>query len=631
MAGIALPSFGGMVPRRGNQVLSNQNADFAENCLLLSGEARGLHAPIELVNFDNGTWERGEVAWAFQIPGAEIKDPFQWVPFGEERVEFLGGPLINDKHDRYYYTRTGYPLTMSANTPEPGGVPQKSDFTDSESKPTFDPITGDQQTGLMGRVVGVPAPLETNIPTLTVTSRPVPTPDPELPRVSRAYVWTVSNNFGEEGGPSEPVIEHGEDYDTWTLGNMTISAATIDKYSLTHKNIYRTVTGLSGSADYFWVAQVPIEAVSYVDNTSSAEVSLNDPLNTYLWTLPPEDLIGLTLHPNGFFVGFVGKELYFSVPYRPHAWPVNFILSTEHEIVGVGVFGSSIAVITKGHPYVCIGITPASLSLTKYQTAEPCTHFRGIVPVQGGILFPTFNGLKLMSSTGVEEISKPFLTRDEWQNIDFNNIFATRLNTQYIGFFNNAQGFLFEPADVAAGFSMLGNFWNMKNIQTDPYSGEVWILFSNEEDEEAPDFSNIVARWNPPEGAPLPHIWKSKEFVVPKPINFGIAQIDWEPADFDVEPDTAAFGRVFPGAYIIPEFVMPPTEFKGSKGLQVVPTLRFTVWADGVIIFDNFIETTRSIRLPTGFKAIRWQFQFEGNATVRHAKIAETGASLATI
>lgn len=638
MGGISIPLFGGMVPRQGNQVLANQSADFAQNCLLLSGESRSLHAPIELKNFDNGTWAGNEVTWVFRIPPANSvpDDVEKWVPFGEERVEFLGGPLINDMHDRYYYTRSGHPPAFSANSPSPGGVSEPSDFEDSESKPTFDANDGSQLTGLKSRVLGVPAPPEENIPTLSVSGGTTPV-------VTRAYVWTVSNNFGEESAPSEPVVATGNDSGTWTIGNMVMGPDLASKYNLTHKNIYRTVTGSSGSADYFWVAQVSISTTSYADSSETGEVSLNDPLETYLWQLPPDDLIGLTLHPNGFFVGFVGKELYFSEAYRPHAWPANYVISTEHEIVGIGVYGATLAVITKGHPYVCTGITPASLTLTKYQSSEPCTHFRGIVPVMGGVVFPTFNGLKLMSPTGVTELSKQFLTRDEWQSIDYNNIFATRFNTQYVGFYSASEGFLFEPSDAVAGFSMLGEFWNMKNLQTDPYSGEVWMVFGGQEGE-----GNIVAHWNPPTGVPLSHIWRSKEFVVPKPINLGICQLDWEPNEIIENPiaaeastlrsvsgnlpaDVAAHGKVFPGKMPIPEYTQPPKMFNNGVEISALAELRLRVWADGVLVYDNIVETTRSIRLPKGFKAIRWQFEFSGNATLRHAKFAETGASLATL
>ena len=737
MAGIALPAFGGMVPRRGEQLLANHNAELAQNCLLLSGEARGLHAPIEIGNFNNDTWDDNEIRWVFQIPPAKTEegdpvDVAKWVPWGEDRVEFLGGPLVNDMHDRYYYTRTGHKPQFSANTPF--GVLDDSDFKDSEKNPD-DTIP---EHGLQGRPLGVPAPV--NDPTLEVeestdtimrryaytfitkasdvesvmsaftqgdghdtaewgvsnfmpteeevTAKDIDkiriwrtavsesgnntdyflvaetsatreehidyTTDKEIideekfgsgtgaaltssivldivrsdPKVTRAYLYTVLNNFSEESAPSEPVVEEGYDDDTWILGNLGTTPEDIEEYNLVKYVIYRTVTGSSGAADYFYVGEADITDTEYVDASKTGEVSLNDPLETYQWTLPPDDLIGFTLHPNCFFVGFVGKELYFSAPYHPHAWPSNYVISTEHEIVGVGIFGSSVAVITKGHPYVCVGIRPEALSLTKYQSAEPCTHFRGIVPVQGGIIFPTFNGLKLMSATGVTELSKQFLTRDEWQNIDYDNIFASRFNTKYIGFYaaedpedNAAEGFLFEPADAVGGFSTLAEFWNLKNIQTDPYSGQVWMIFDN-----------IAAQWNPPEGAPLSHIWKSKEFVVPKPINLGCFQIGWLPPDAggNYAGDNLE-ATIRPRLREPREYVNPPEYFDLGVDYSAVAALTLTVWADGIKRYEGPVNTTRMARLSKGFKAIRWQFQFAGNATVRHAKFAETGQSLATI
>lgn len=54
MTSIVTRIFGGMVPRQGNQHLSDEYASLAKNCLLLSGELRPLHAPSKITDFYGG-------------------------------------------------------------------------------------------------------------------------------------------------------------------------------------------------------------------------------------------------------------------------------------------------------------------------------------------------------------------------------------------------------------------------------------------------------------------------------------------------------------------------------------------------------------------------------------------------
>ena len=87
-----------MIPRLGQQNLPDNAADVARNCLLLSGELRGLHSPLLIKDFT--TDNLGYVLKrAYRL--RDDNDDF-WVPFDDNLAHFLKGPLVNDKHDRYY-------------------------------------------------------------------------------------------------------------------------------------------------------------------------------------------------------------------------------------------------------------------------------------------------------------------------------------------------------------------------------------------------------------------------------------------------------------------------------------------------------------------------------------------------
>ena len=99
MTSIVIHEFGGMVPRSGDEFLPNEAASDAENCILLSGELRPLHAPTLLNNFYpplshqentdrfgpnlDDPWETYNT-YLNQVFDEEGLDPYVWIegPFG---------------------------------------------------------------------------------------------------------------------------------------------------------------------------------------------------------------------------------------------------------------------------------------------------------------------------------------------------------------------------------------------------------------------------------------------------------------------------------------------------------------------------------------------------------------------
>lgn len=546
------------------------------------------------------------------------------------------------------------------------------------------------------------------------------TPDGKSEIVTRAYVYTYVNAYGEEGPPSDPRSFSAIDGENWVVHNFDVvtpkngsgTDAPVGSGSVEGPDnrcpivairVYRTITGTSGSADYFYVGEMPIyDNVAHVHNVPSpstyfwpkqyetnfdtdigegnqinvrhgdwllvhaaknedlnnahrvihawykatvkdadgdidtdilasndwsvgvagyewvempggylnrsfvdakltSDIGYNDALETYSWFEPPQGLQGLTLHPNGFFMAFRGRDLFFSVPYRPHAWPEEFILTMEHPVVNIGVFGTSIAVLTEGHPYVATGIRPESLTLIKYETPVPCRSFRGVVPMPGAILFPSQSGLWMVSSQGFQNILSSLLTEDEWELHDPDNLTAARDGNKFIGFYDADadnldvdRGYIFNPSEPTADFSHLRGF-EVDNIQTDYTSGQVYYLAGGK-----------VYWWNPVSGAPLNFKWQSKVFALPNPVNFGAFTVGWRGEA--VTTSRLVFTTV-------PDSMELPTPLTARSYQQDIAAL----WS-GV---PQEIK-----RLPAGFKARNWWFKLEGNVIVENVKMAETGNEL---
>ena len=446
----------------------------------------------------------------------------------------------------------------------------------------------------------------------------------------------------------------GNDDGTWDLSGMDTTVPNSSERPTHTKRIYRTVSGQTGTT-YFFVAEITLAASTYSDTTNTDEVSLNEQLISASWNEPPTDMIGMVAHPNGFLVGFSGRNLYFSEPYRPHAWPAEYTLSTLGDIQALALFASSIGIPTSSFPYICMGSNPAAMSLIRQDSPEPCASRLGVVGTSQGVLYPSFNGLVLLGPAGVQLVSKGFMSRDEWRDTYRpESIEAAVYRNYYVATFGDGFGFIVDFDNMNGVFSELNQFMaSADSMQTDPYDGQIVFVRDNE-----------VYSWDNATAAPLDYRWKSKEMVTPKPVNMGYFRIDSESfeagssATADAQAlafniDRSAKGplnplnhsvvggtRIYDGTYtidpaIVPALAQNQKPLGGSVIIKIpLPTsrsVRVTLFADRVEVFSGLVSRSGRYRLPTGYKADIFEVEFEGNAEISHFKMAETGKDLARV
>lgn len=552
-----------------------------------------------------------------------------WIPFYDKSARCSRGPLVNDAHDRYYWTQDGQDFKYSP-------------LADLELNTWSD-----------GLDVGVPAPI--NAPTVI----PPTEASDESIIVDRAYVYTYVTAYGEEGPPSPATIQSGADDGTWLVGNMDGKPEEEKNRNIISKNVYRTVTTNFGTVDYHFVGTLLVVNEDFVDGMSTTDVALNHTLESETWTPPPDNLEGLLAHPNGFFIGFVGRDLYFSEPYRPHAWPQQYVLSTLGDIIGMGIFGTTVVICTNSNPYTATGIQPAAMTLSKHDTAEPCTSRYGIVSMPFGVYYPGPNGLMLGSSAGFRNATQPLMTKEEWQNnYQISNFDAAKYQSQYVAFYDQHNGLMFAPDEPVAALVNLDlrssqvPVERQDSIFTDEYSGNTYIF----------DGCDMYI-WNPVSGEPLGYDWTSKEFDVPDPSNFGAGRIIWyAPYEPPSEEDTIAWrawnteriavAPLNPFNYhaigVARQETVPNTPtlaqikqpFHGSPLFNVplpgqpwpnTPYVILDVIVNETVVFSKEVTHTRMFRLPAGFKATRFRFRLRSNINIQSAKFAETGKELASV
>lgn len=616
MTAIRIEQFMGMAPKLSDRLLPDSAASTSQNARLRSGELRGIRTPERIHRFTSGTNET-----AYRLYKAD--NTAVWMGLSNPDANIVKAPLINDAQNRHYWTG------------DQTYVAYNSDTRIENDDPPYR--------------LGTPAPV--TAPTLNVSGGSGSTE-------TRAYVYTFVNSWGEESQPSPVVSTSGFVDGSWDLTLLETSGTDMtNRLGLTNKRIYRTVTGLS-TVSYFFVAEITLATASHSDTSSNAQIALNNPLLSFNWEVPDDDLEGLIAHPGGFLAGFLGRDLYLSERYRPHAWPSGYVLSVEHEIVGLAVYNNMLAVMTQGHPYFFQGNRPDNLSPLKAQTAEPCLSKQSIAATLQGVMYASPNGLVLYNEAGPTVVTRAILTVEEWSTYLPNAMRGAIYGEQYIGYYSDLKGIQFAPSEPFGVFVELDKFPDVDNVMTDHTTGELWLIRNND-----------VYEWEPPSGIPLYYHWVSKVFDFTRPINFSAYVVK---AEGDVIEQSATDQTLFSTYNTNREAADPPdalnpvnsTPLAGSRsftadvgttpeGIDEIVQNKYpigggplynlvdiasrntqvtiTIYANGREILTRTVNPGQTYRIPSGFKESIWQFELTGNSNVYSLAVAETPKELQNV
>lgn len=240
---------------------------------------------------------------------------------------------------------------------------------------------------------------------------------PTLQTVS--YVAVAINIWGEESAPSDPLVVEFRPGLTGVALEIahTPNAAEVP---LSGVLFYRTYPSSNGSTSYFLVNSTPVAGVGGVYSLSD---SSTEPLtattlaaNQAEWDAPPSGLDGLSYAGNGVFCGAVGKDLYFSEPYKPHAWPYRMVF--PHEIVGVLGVEGGVLVTTTLHPYLVYGAHPEQMSQVRMTAEQSGWSNTALTHVEGSAIYAGNDGLVRVSGgqASIKE-SQELFRREDWRKM----------------------------------------------------------------------------------------------------------------------------------------------------------------------------------------------------------------------
>ncbi|KFD27071.1 hypothetical protein [Sphingobium yanoikuyae] len=514
---ISITGFGGEIPRVEARLLANSAAQVARTVKLEDGSITPLRVP---------TLEKALASTALTI----FLDGDDWLTWPAV-VSVVPAPIAED---RLYVTGDGAPKVIAAGATYP---------------------------------LAVPAPTRALVASIQTGS-----PDPELSStILYTYTWVTTLDEESEPAPLSNAL-------LWSEGlNVVLSGFALPPAGrpIDRMRIYRSQTSALGETLLYLIKERAVSAAGFTD--LAGENDIQEQLPSLDYNAPPANLSGLVPMPNGMMAAFVGKKLYFCEPYRPHAWPEKYILTMDYEIVGLGVFGSAVAVMTRGQPYIVAGTAPDTMSMEKLEVNLPCVSARGIVDLGYSIAYPSPEGLVVINTSGAQLVSRNLITRDQWQRLKPASFVASVHSGRYVTSYTPISG---SPATLVIDLSGEQPFITHADAHATAmyYDIETSRLFYAEGLE--------ILEWDALTAAPDMFTWRSKIFALAGHVNFSCFLADVE-------------------------------QMAGAD------TLSFTarIIADGRQVAS--VQTVNQVaRLPSGFLARNWEIEVESNAKVTALALA---------
>jgi hypothetical protein len=325
---------------------------------------------------------------------------------------------------------------------------------------------------------------------------------------------------------------------------------------------------------------------------------------------------------------FRANEIWFCEPFRPHAWPAIYTLSVEFPIVGLGVTGQTLMILTQGNPSAAVGVNPASISLSKIANVEPCLSRGSILSTAAGVFYASPNGLQVATQGNVTNVTKTLLRKSEWLELtQVLTLRAARIGDIYYGngtvrtgvfeptafdldhgfaltdFTGSFSGILFDP--IHGGFSVLRQTSPVFNVWQDPWTGEIFMIHDG------------AIYWLDLTDASVAYeayLWRSKIFQPTDKKNIAAVKV------YFTVPGTAPTLNPTPNADLVQTF-----DRTQQWGL-------IRAYADGNLVWTRELRVSGELmRLPSGFKADFWQIEVESILDIQSIQWATSAKELAGV
>lgn len=385
------------------------------------------------------------------------------------------------------------------------------------------------------------------------------------------------------------------------------------------KRIYRTV-GTSGL--FLYVGEVAVATTTFNDTVAAAD--LGEELPTADSSPPPKNLTSLISLPNGCLAGVAGNELCFSDPYMPYSWPVR----NRYAFAGVGVAAiaasNSVIVLTETYPILYTGSDPEGMSGSTLDTYAPCVAKRGVVDLGGGALYPSFDGMWLVSPQQIRCITRSLYREEEWTLLNPATFDATFHDGRYYAYYAGQLESRMLVLDIESPDSVTEIDESADALYRNELDGKLYIAKGQK-----------LYEWDVDSGHYYESDWQSVAMQFPAPVKFAAVQIH---ADFsaivpvDTSQITANEALIALGADAVAGHLngaeLLAMEINGSYivpvELATARRVQFTLYANELPVFTKNVTSSTFFRLPANISSDVYSVGLNASVDVYTVTVAES-------
>ena len=413
----------------------------------------------------------------------------------------------------------------------------------------------------------------------------------QIKREPRSYIYTFVNELGEESAPSDPSEVFDVDIDSPATIQAIIPALE-DGFKVESIRIYRGVPtagnlGTPGQLDTKTASGGQGPFYQAVESTFLfvGEVPFTEGILTFTDDPPPECLKNLIMTENGTLVGSEGKNVWFSEPWRFHAWSCH--LNLDYGVEALGFQDGLIYVATNSYPYIIrqdYGEEDCKCcrDVTMITTKAPITCKRSMVKTPQGFIWATLTGLVKVSGPMLRVDTHNYMAEDDWAKYFPHKIYGEYWKGLYFGF-NGSKGFIWDVTDGAHSDQFLGDSTKLVELSLTPDT-----VYATDQDELYMSFDGDIYRWDSSDTF-MPYLWRSQINVEGGLRNYSAMKVvfkDW---------------------------------LRTRKAPNPV-NIRF--YADDKLVFTRQVNCSRPFRLPKGFDALNFQIEISGIEEVMEVHMA---------
>ena len=269
-----------------------------------------------------------------------------------------------------------------------------------------------------------------------------------------------------------------------------------------------------------------------------------------------------------------------SEPLEPYAWPRDYELTCDNDIVAIGHYDNALIVGTTGRPVMITGIDPQNMSQSELPISEACVSARSMVSMGRYAIYASPNGLVMASGGDAQLITGGIITNREWANYQPDSIHAYQHRGKYIFFWkkdsSNKGGVIFDPRNPNDGLIAFNQYFvaGYRDQDTDT----LYLI----------DENKVLWKFDDNNASPRTYTWKSKRISLDAPHCF-----------------TAA--RVLADSYT---------------------NITINIYADNTLYHTQAVTNKSPFRLPRNGRYRVWQVEVIGTDNIREVAISETVTEL---